>query len=302
MLLPQILMALFAGLLGLCFGSFLNVCLYRWPRGEGVAFPASHCPECGHGLAWWQNLPLVSYLVLRARCHYCHGRISLRYPAVEALVGVLWGAAGWRAGQGILDPMAGAQISLYAAFLLATGLVFLWLLVALGALDLAELWLPDFLTLPGIVAGLAVFALQRWLLQALAKEALAGAGNGSTAALWQAIGARLLAVLIAGGSLWLIRWVYQRTRHREGLGLGDVKLIAMLAAWLGASRTALCFALALAIGLVCALCGMVLGKRERVAGPPLQLPLGSFLAMGGVVAYFWGRPLIAIYLRLSGWN
>ena len=153
----RILGTIFAGLLGMAFGSFLNVCLSRWPKGESIVLPRSHCRHCNRTLAWWENVPLISWLALRGRCRTCHAWIGWRYPLVELAVGLLWVLQVWK------YQYAWSQEDLLTYYLphlfhhperlvyLFGWAIFLWLLVALSVLDAENLWLPDWLTLPGIL-------------------------------------------------------------------------------------------------------------------------------------------------------
>jgi leader peptidase (prepilin peptidase)/N-methyltransferase len=228
----RILGTVFAGLLGLAFGSFLNVCLSRWPAGESVVSPRSHCRHCTHTLAWWENIPLLSWFALRGRCRSCDAWIGWRYPLVEVAVGALWAINTWKFFSAIhlIDSPWLALPMLVVCFL--GPFTFLWLLVALAALDVENLWLPDKLILPGILGGVLVDAFYRYFFE--------GTINGqvtftnfvfhSMQHFWQG---RFLEILAAAGLILLIRWLYWLIRRREGIGLGDVKLMALLAAWLG---------------------------------------------------------------------
>ena len=149
----RIVGTIFAGLLGLAFGSFLNVCLSRWPAGESVVRPRSHCRNCDHVLAWWENVPLVSWLALRGRCRKCGAGIGWRYPVVELAVGVLWAATSWSLFQSLQTPRFPSSY-FYETTATAIGeTIFYWSLVALAALDAEYFWLPDLITLPGIALG-----------------------------------------------------------------------------------------------------------------------------------------------------
>jgi leader peptidase (prepilin peptidase)/N-methyltransferase len=300
----RILGTIFAGLFGLAFGSFLNVCLSRWPEGESVVHPHSHCRNCNHTLAWWENIPVVSWIALRGRCRNCYDLIGWRYPLVEAVVAALWALKAWQS-LGIWDGGSLAQ-DLYLfrspdAVACALGwAVFLWLLVALAVLDAEHLWLPDWLTLPGIVLGFICTVLQTrqdyfatsWLgpPPSLASEL-------ATSALH-----RFYAILAAAALILLIRWLYKLIRHREGIGLGDAKLMAMLAAWLGLPGALLAFAFGVVIGTVFALAVLFIpaARRESGSWAATKLPLGTFLCIGGIVSSIWGQPIINAYLRWSG--
>ncbi len=147
----RIVGTILAGLLGLAFGSFLNVCLSRWPEDESIVQPRSHCRSCERTLAWWENVPLVSWLALRGCCRSCGAWIGWRYPLVELAVGVLWAVAAWQFLNLISLPDAP---TLNIAFADALGkMIFYWLLVALAVLDSEHLWLPNFITLPESLSG-----------------------------------------------------------------------------------------------------------------------------------------------------
>src|SRR5512146_724121 len=140
------LVTIFAGLLGLAFGSFLNVCLSRWPEGESIMSPRSHCRNCEHPLAWRENIPLLSWSFLRGRCHGCRAWISVRYPLVELAVGTLWAVAIWRATPWLLDSTLSLRAIAPNALETVGTMLFYWLLVALAALDAEHLWLPNKIT------------------------------------------------------------------------------------------------------------------------------------------------------------
>jgi leader peptidase (prepilin peptidase) / N-methyltransferase len=281
----RILGTIFAGLLGLAFGSFLNVCLSRWPQGESVVKPRSHCRNCDHTLAWWENVPLLSWIVLRGRCRQCGNAISWRYPLVELAVGMLWAASAWRS---------------YVAFFPlehAVGMMLLmWVLVALAVFDAEHLWLPDRLTLPGVAFGLCWWFIQgEQVGQALHMPVEQSSD-------FKSVGERLLAILAAAALILFIRWLYKLIRKREGIGLGDAKLMALLAAWLGLPGALLAFALGAVIGALTALVLLILrrGTREPGSWAATKLPLGTFLCVGGIISSLWGQPLIAAYLRWAG--
>jgi len=300
----RILGTIFAGLLGLAFGSFLNVCLSRWPEGESVVQPRSHCRQCGRTLAWWENVPLVSWLALRGRCRTCKSWISWQYPLIEAVVGALWALAFFRATAEFDPLLSNASLGIFFAET-ALELLFLWLLIALAALDAEHLWLPDWLTLPGAALGLLLAAARPWAL--FLADATTGLpqSEGWTEAkfvFWIAGLHRLLAMLAAAGLILTIRWVYWLVRRREGVGLGDAKLMALLAAWLGLRGTLVAFVLAAVLGLLAAL---VLLLRPRAADATtrwgqMKLPLGTFLCVGGIVSALWGEPILTAYLHWAG--
>jgi leader peptidase (prepilin peptidase) / N-methyltransferase len=301
----RIFAPIFAGLLGLAFGSFLNVCLSRWPEGESVVKPRSHCRRCEHTLAWWENIPLASWIVLRGRCRQCKASIGVRYPLIELTVGLLWALQLWRALPASFPESASTAFVVYTLLSQAATLLFLWLLVALAALDAENLWLPNFLTLPGIVGGLLVFALglfARVKLDAHAGSPLSEGLRQLPFGMWGAIGARLLAILVAGGLILLIYWLYWLVRKQEGIGLGDAKLMAMLGAWLGLPCTLLAFAIGCAGGVVAACVVLVVPamRRDNESWGEQKLSFGTFLCIGGIFSTLWGQSIVDAYLRLAG--
>jgi leader peptidase (prepilin peptidase)/N-methyltransferase len=288
----RILGTTFAGLLGLAFGSFLNVCLSRWPEGESVVTPRSHCRGCGHTLAWWENVPLVSWLALRGRCRKCSATISWRYPLVELAVGTLWAVEAWLFSNAMSLSNA-PEIDVGLADVIGK-MVFCWLLVALAALDAENLWLPNWLTFPGIALGFVLTTIlapleDSWWTQAAATAKLAAFDD-------------LLAIVIAAALILLIRWLYQLIRKREGIGLGDAKLMALLAAWLGLPNALLSLALAAMLGSLAALVVLAVpaARRGSDSWAASKLPLGTFLCIGGIVSSLWGQPIIRAYLRWVG--
>jgi leader peptidase (prepilin peptidase)/N-methyltransferase len=297
----RIPLTVFAGLAGLAFGSFLNVCLSRWPAGESVVHPRSHCRACGRTLKWWENVPLVSWLALGGRCGTCRVQIGWRYPMVELAVGTLWAAivwqiAWWHAG------ISFSPLGLIEAAAPTIGKILLvWILVGLAALDAEHLWLPDIVTLPGIVLGLVVSLMRGDFLVASSLGLTSGEPSAPFSLLNQMLRVAF-AILIAAGLVLAIRWIYWLVRRREGIGLGDAKLMAMLAAWLGLPGALLAFAIGVVLG---ALVGIVLILRpqtgEGAATTGLtKLPLGTFLCIGGIVSALWGSEILRAYLRWAG--
>jgi leader peptidase (prepilin peptidase) / N-methyltransferase len=252
------LFPLFALAIGLVLGSFANVCIHRLPLGESVVAPRSRCPRCRTPIAAGDNVPVLSWLVLRARCRHCGEPISWRYPAVEATNGLLYLAIALREGPTL---RAGVEMALVTA------------LLVLSLIDLDHHILPNVITRPGIAAGL------------LASLALGGP---------RAAGAAALAA--AGGyvAFWAIAWIYRRARGVEGLGQGDWKLAAMLGAFLGWERMLLTILLASLAGTVVGL--VLMAARGRSAQHPL--PLGTFLGLAGILVVFAGDPLLAWYRGL----
>lgn len=258
--------AILALLFGLIIGSFLNVCIYRWPRDLSVVKPRSHCPSCEKMIAWYDNVPLLSYLVLRGRCRSCRARISWRYPVVELATGLLFFY--W--------------VHTYGARPYAFKMcVFSALLVGLIFSDLEERILPDEMTLGGVVLGLGFawfvrigdFSAQAilWLVGLQPPEKFRSLSEA-------AMGAALPAVFLWGGG-----WLYEKVRHREGLGFGDVKLIAMVGAFLGLHSALFTLILGSISGSVV---GFAYIKLTHQDASTYELPFGTFLGLAALVAAF----------------
>jgi leader peptidase (prepilin peptidase)/N-methyltransferase len=294
----RVLGTVFAALLGLAFGSFLNVCLSRWPEGESVVKPRSHCRTCARTLAWWENVPLVSWLALRGRCRGCGSWIGWRYPVVEAAVGGLWAITVWQVlDPKVLNPLLLAHslpVVVYIEVALAVGnFILYWLLVALAVLDAEHFWLPDWITLSGIAAGFFIVLVRGTMI--------GESGSMKYAAERTALGS-IASILAAAGLILLIRWLYWLVRHQEGMGLGDAKLMALLAAWLGLPGALLAFGLGVVMGAVAGLALLAVPSERRGSDSWAfsKLPLGTFLCIGGVVSSLWGEHLIVAYLRWAG--
>ncbi|MBK9166903.1 MAG: prepilin peptidase [Bryobacterales bacterium] len=255
--------AISAAVFGLLIGSFLNVCIQRLPEDESVVRPRSRCPQCRHPIAWYDNIPLLSYLLLRARCRHCQERIPARYPIVEALTGALFAAGVAHFGL----TLAAAKFCLLAA-----------LLVGLTFSDLETRILPDELTLGGLAAGLAL----AWFLPM--EPDIVSIIVGLFGADWSAKGVSMaesaVGALIPAGMLWASGALFQLIRGKEGLGLGDVKMLAMMGAFLGLRNTV--FAL-----IVGSLSGSVLGliyiKLKRQDPGTYELPFGTFLGFAALL-------------------
>jgi len=247
--------ALLALLFGLLIGSFLNVCIYRWPRDLSVVRPRSHCIACERTIAWNDNIPLVSYMALGGRCRHCGARIPWRYPVVELLTGLLFFFFVWQLG----PTLAALKMCVFAAILV--GLIFS---------DLEERILPDELTLGGTLAGF-VFAIFVPLPDSISEIFFSGRKQWLVAA---ALGA-----LVPTFFLWSAGWLYQRVRHREGLGLGDVKLIAMVGSFLGLGGALLTL---VAGSLAGSIIGYAYIRATKKDPSTYELPFGTFLGLAGL--------------------
>jgi leader peptidase (prepilin peptidase)/N-methyltransferase len=241
--------------LGTCIGSFLNVCICRLPQGRSVVRPGSACPKCGHMLKWWENIPILSFLFLRAKCRSCGARISVQYPLVELLSGLLALALWYKYG---LCP----EVFIYFFFTAC--------LIIVTSVDLAHQIIPDAVSLPGIAIGF----LSSFLLPELS---------------WRD---SLLGILMGGGILFLVAWGYYIITRREGMGGGDIKLLAMIGAFLGWQAIPLVILLSAAVGSVTGLAIMSVQKGDR----HMAIPYGPFLAGAALITLFWGRELTTWYL------
>lgn len=308
-MLPMINIAgtILAGLLGLAFGSFLNVCLSRWPEGESVVKPRSHCRNCGRTLAWWENIPVASWLALRGRCRTCKAKISWRYPLVELSVGALWANAARRSITVITSGQVTPNLFWEEIVVALVMMLFIWVVVALAFLDAEHLWLPDWLTWPAIAIGIAfkasVAAIGYYVPTCRTCDFIP-LGCWDCVSPFRAAFISLLSAVVAAGLILLIRWTYWLVRRREGIGLGDAKLMAMLGAWLGLSGALLSFVIGVTLGAAFAvvLLAIPAGRRGSETWLAAKLPLGTFLCIGGIISSLWGQPIIAAYLRYAGFQ
>ena len=243
-------------LFGAMIGSFLNVCICRLPKGESIVFPGSHCPQCRQPVRFYDNIPILSYLWLRGKCRSCHCPISIQYPVVEAVTAI---------SSLLLVLTFGPSWSalIYFAFTAA--------LIAITFIDLHHQIIPDLISLPGIGAGLlASLVLPRITFL----DALFGA-------------------FLGGGSLFLVATIYQWLFNREGMGGGDIKLLAMIGAFLGWKAVILTILLSSLIGSVTGVAVMLIkGKDFKYA-----IPFGPFLSLGAILSLFCGETIIRCYLN-----
>jgi leader peptidase (prepilin peptidase)/N-methyltransferase len=269
---------LVAGLFGAVVGSFLNVVIHRLPAGESIVFPGSRCPRCGAPIRPWDNVPVLGWLALRGRCRDCREPISPRYPLVELANALLWAALALR-----FDP--GLHLLAMAAFCSA--------LLAITMIDVDHWIIPDAITLPGILVGLAasfVAPPRESLLADLLHEAL-GLGRLPRPLAAPAFWDSLAALLLGGGLFYLVAVL-----SRGGMGGGDIKLTAMMGAFLGMRDLGVAVFVGLVAGSAVGIALMIAGRKTRKD----LIPFGPFLALGGVIAVFWARPLVDGYLRLRG--
>ena len=248
---------LIAGLFGALIGSFLNVCIYRLPRQESIVWPGSHCPSCSKPIAWYDNVPILGYLMLAGRCRVCSVSIPLHYPLVEAL-----NAAGYLAVLWYFGPTIEAAV--YAVLLSA--------LLVMAGTDLSHKIIPNAVTYPGMILGLVSGALLLPL----------GFLNS------------LIGLLVGGGILWLLAWASPYLFGKEGMGGGDIKLLAMIGAFLG-------WKLALMTIMIGSLVGSVVGVSllaAKIITREEYIPFGPFLVLGAIVSMFFGMPILEWYQGL----
>ena len=276
---PAFLTAL-CGIVGLMVGSFLNVVIHRLPKmmerewrhqcaelndeqpaevpRYNLIVPRSACPHCGHNISALENIPVISYMLLRGKCKGCSARISLRYPIVEAISGILSAYAAWHFG-----------------FDLATlgALLFIWALIALTFIDFDTQLLPDSITLPLLWLGLLLNIYGKYTdgLQ----SAVIGAAGGYLA-------------------LWSVYWLFKLATGKEGMGYGDFKLLSAIGAWLGWQMLPLVILLSSLVGAVVGIMLIVAARHGR----SVPIPFGPYLAGGGLIALFWGQTLTHDYLQL----
>ena len=243
-----------AGVLGLLLGSFLNVCALRWPEDQSVVRPRSRCPGCHAPVGWYDNLPVVSYLFLRGRCRRCREPISIQYPLVEMATGLIWAGLTLYYGGVELEAVRGA--------------LFLTLLLGIALSDARFYIIPDQFSVGGAVLGLAFAPL---VADPSFVQALVGAVFGFVL-------------------LWLVAWAGERVFGQEAMGGGDIKMMAMVGAFLGPAGVVLTVFLGSLVGV------LIFGPISYRTGK--LVPFGIFLAVGAAVTYGWGDPLVDWYM---GW-
>lgn len=274
---PQWFVIMAFGLFGLLFGSFANVVIWRLPRGESLAAPGSHCPLCETPIAWYDNVPLVSYAMLRGRCRACRAPITARYPLVEVSSGALFVLAAWH-----FDSVGQA---VFAAALF-------WFALVLGLIDLEHYRLPN-----PLVGALTVFGLSGVVLSHVAGSAFVPlVGIADAGWLSSPLAAALAGALVAGGLAFAVGEIYARVLGAAGMGFGDVKFLGALGIFLGLhALTALIIA-----SIIGSIYGVAVARREGESLRGARVPLGAFLAIGAIIAALVGPELWVAYLRLVG--
>jgi leader peptidase (prepilin peptidase)/N-methyltransferase len=245
---------LFSFIFGLVFGSFLNVCIYRIPLKKSLITPPSSCPHCGERVRFYDNIPVISYLVLLGKCRHCRERIPVRYPLVELITGLLSLSLFIRYG-----------INVYSVFIF----LFSASLLVITFIDLQHQIIPDVISLPGIVVGLAVSFLPghvTWLDS-------------------------LIGIIAGGGGLYLVAIIFEWLTGKEGMGGGDVKLLAMIGSWMGWMALPFIILFSSLVGTILGGGALFLSRR----GLQARIPFGPFLALGALAYLFFGKELISWY-------
>ena len=266
-----------SSLFGLFVGSFLNVCIHRWPPEESVVSPRSYCPNCKRGIAWFDNIPLLSYALLRGRCRNCHERISRRYPFVELLNAALYALIVGRDG---------------LTFESAKMMLFVSMMVVLFFTDLAEYILPDEITIGGTIIGIA---LSPFILLNEGMSGIIFFFLRKDPEPWvRSLTESCLGAILFGGVLFLVGEIYYRVRDVDGLGLGDVKMVAMIAAFWGIPHTMFVLIVGSLVAAVTGVTLIVVTKKDW----KYALPFGSYLAAAAVIAVFWSHGILVWYWDL----
>jgi leader peptidase (prepilin peptidase)/N-methyltransferase len=281
----EIVFGVFVFLVGASFGSFLNVCIGRWPEGLSVVKPRSRCPKCGHQISAIENIPILSWIILRGRCSGCGERISIQYPIVELLVGLMWLAAYLHFGP---------------TFTMLRVAVFATVLLGIAITDAKYFLIPD---------GFTVFGVFFMLVSAFAALFLGEAEPFARP--WEAI----LGMCVGAGAISIVGWLGEVWLKRPAMGFGDVTLMAVIGVAVGPARALLTIFIAAAIapvvllGIVYPLSSRGLADDKGQTELPLEasagwrkreLPFGVFLAPAGLIALLWGDAIIGWYLRISG--
>ena len=269
---------LFAVVIGLAIGSFLNVCISRIPLEESIVQPRSRCPQCKKPIASRDNIPLLSYVLLGGRCRHCNKKIPIRYPVIEALTAAISALVYLKFGLGF-------EWAVYFMFCAA--------LIALAFIDADHRILPDAITLNGLWVGL-VISLFLLIPGPLVARILHATGFANPSTRFVSFVSSLVGAVIGGGLLWAVREAYFRVRGVEGMGFGDVKMMAMVGAFLGTPLTLLTIMAGSVLGSAIGILMMRFAGKDR----EYELPFGTFLSFGAILAVLYGNELIRLYLNL----
>ena len=263
----------FSFAMGACIASFLNVVIWRMPRGESIVNPPSHCPKCNARIKWHQNIPILAWLALRGRCANCKAPISPRYIFVETLGGVLFLAAFGKYGTN--GDLASAALNTVVAW------IWIALMIVGSMIDFDHKLLPDLVTVGGMVLGVAVGAIESCRLQSIDPAVRSGVG-----------------LAFGFGLLWLVRFLGSKAFGREAMGLGDVFLMGAVGALFGPVAVLVTLILSSVFGSIVGLLMVALSKTR--IGKFVEIPYGPYICMGCLVWMFYGPELVNWYLRLMG--
>jgi leader peptidase (prepilin peptidase)/N-methyltransferase len=279
-LVPPVVGYVVAAVFGAIIGSFLNVVIHRVPIEESIVFPNSRCPSCGAVIAFYDNIPVLSYALLGAKCRHCKEHISFRYPAVELLTAALFVGVAWHDGLSAALPF---------------DLVFASALLALVFIDAEHMILPNVITYPGIAFALVARIAIPYLTGTPHFDDIPSLSHGalSDMPIWvtSLVGA-LTGALLGGGSLWLMGWTWEKLRGIEAMGLGDVKMMFMVGAYLGWRLTILTIFFGVLTG---SMIGIFLMARQGQRNMQMLLPFGVFLGLGAIAALLFGLPVVEWY-------
>lgn len=279
-LVPPAVGYVLAGIFGVIIGSFLNVVIHRVPLEESIVFPNSRCPSCGAVIAFYDNIPVLSYALLGGKCRGCKEHISFRYPAVELLTAALFVAVAWHDRLSVALPF---------------DLLFVSALLALIFIDAEHMILPNVITYPGIVFAVVARLVIPFLTRTPHFDDLPSMINGPFEGMpiWVAsLGGAAIGALLGGGSLWLMGFIWEKLRGVEAMGLGDVKMMFMVGAYLGWRLTILTIFVGVLTGSIA---GVILMARQRERNMQMLLPFGIFLGIGAVVSLLVGGQLVEWY-------
>ena len=288
------ILSFFSFAFGACVASFLNVVIWRVPRGESIVSPPSHCPKCGAAIRWYQNVPILSWLALRGKCANCKHPISPRYILIELLGGVLFLAVFWRfvpnlfSVQGALIPFQpGIFFVGGGGFALCVAWTWIALMIVGSMIDFDHKLLPDFVTVGGMVLGVVVGTGD--------SVGLLRAGD---ALWWQPIVWSLGGLAFGFGLLWLVRWLGTKVFRREAMGMGDVFLMGAVGALYGPVAVLVTLILSSVFGSIVGVGMIVLAKAKL--GRFVEIPYGPYICLGCLCWMFWGAELVGWYLGLMG--
>ncbi len=260
-MIPFYIQLIFAGLFGLAIGSFLNVCIYRIPAKKSIVNPPSSCPACGSRIRFYDNIPVISYIILLGRCRHCKERISIGYPVLEIITGLLSMALYMRYN------LINNNIYHYFIFLIFTSS-----LIVISFIDLKHQIIPDVISIPGIIAGLIISFFSPHIT-------------------WYD---SLLGIAVGGGLLYLFALIFELLVKKEGMGGGDIKLLAMMGAWMGWKSILFIILVSSLIGSILGTIALLLSKK----GLRARIPFGPFLALGALIYLFFGKEIITWYFNL----